>query len=1037
PTGIGKTTFGVAAALFLGGKAYIMLPTSILVSQVEKLARRLGGEGILAYHTSLSEKQRKEVKEKIRHGEFSLLITTSMFLSKNFDLLKGQTFSFIFVDDVDSMLKRAKNVDKVLMLLGFREEEIEEAMKASSTSSFQQPSRRVGLLVVSSATAKPKTRRVRLFRRLLGFEVGMPLGGLRNVEDVVVFPRGSLVEEAVRLVKRFGRGGLLFIPSDLGREKIGEYVSALREAGIEAESYEELNEKLIERFERGEVQVLVGISSAKNPLARGLDLPQSVRYAVFAGVPKNRIPLDFDRLTIPQCLAVIVAVKPFLEAARANRYLWELRRNLTADPSKSKRAEALLAEVRSFLAEALSNPEVVERIQKAPNVWLERKAEGFEIVIADAAGYLQASGRTSRLYAGGVSKGASFLLVDNEKAFNDLRRRLSWFLEEIEFKRFEEVNLESLFEAVDRDRRKIGELKKGKISEEEKKLVRSVMVVVESPNKARTIASFFGRPARRRVGSLTVYEVNAENLVVNIVATGGHIFDLTVDRGFHGVEVDEHVIPVFETIKKCNQCGEQFTGSFCPRCKSQDYLDKMAVVEALREIAKEVDEVILATDPDTEGEKIAYDVASILRCFNEKIRRAEFHEVTRRAFTEALRNPRSLNIQLVEGQTVRRVADRWVGFELSQHLWKVFDNVRLSAGRVQTPVLGWVIERAEEAKRRVGLLKLRGEEVEIKLNIPDLEEAKRLYEEAETFTVEVLGERVETVSPPPPFSTDAMIREASRLLGFDATLTMRLAQELFEAGLITYHRTDSVRVSTAGMTVAQRYMAENGLESLFKARKWSEAGAHECIRPTRPLDAEQVRLMLYSGALRGKLTGKHLRLYDLIFRRFMASQAVEAEVRRKTVKIRVGGFEEDRELTAGLVEEGFYRFLKVKLEDLPEGTFKIVGKELKLAPSKVYYTQGTLIQAMKERGIGRPSTYAITVNRLLEHKYLVERKRYLFPTRLGVKVYAYLSSHFGDLVSEEFTRRLEELMDKVERGEADYNESLLNLYHDLKGRIPG
>ena len=1040
PTGIGKTTFGVAAALFLGGKSYIILPTSILVAQVENLARRLGGEDILAYHADLPSKARSEVKEKIRRGEFKVLITTSAFITKNFPLLEGKRFDFIFVDDVDSLLKRAKNVDKILMLLGFTAEQIQKAMevveKGGTSEEVKFSRKSKGLLVVSSATAKPKTKRVKLFRLLLDFEVGMPLGGLRNVEDVVVYPRGNLLEESLNLIRRFGGGALLFIPSDLGREKVADVVRFLRENGVEAESYEKLDDETIRRFQEGEIQVLVGISSSKNPLARGIDLPQHIRYAVFMGVPKNRIKLDFENLTIPQCIAILIAVKAFLDPKKANQYLLRLSKYRgMVDVSRSEAAQRLLLEVRQFIAESLSNPEIVRKIEESDYAWLDRTDEGFTLVIADAAGYLQASGRTSRLYAGGISKGAAFLLVDNVKAFNDLRRRLTWFLEDVKFSRLEEVDVEELFRAIDGDRERIRNLRAGKVSDEEKKLVRSVMVVVESPNKARTIASFFGRPAKRRVGNLMVYEVNAENYVINIVATGGHIFDLTVGRGFHGVEVNEHVVPIFETIKKCEECGEQFTGEFCPRCKGVKFRDKMEVVESLRELAKEVDEVVIATDPDTEGEKIAYDVASMLKLFNRNVSRAEFHEVTRKAFKEALKVRRQVDIHMVEGQILRRVADRWVGFELSQMLWKVFDNVRLSAGRVQTPVLGWIVERAEEAKRKHGVLRLRSENIEIRLTIPDEAKAKEIFNEAETFTVETVKETVETVNPPPPLSTDAMIREASRLLRFDANTTMQLAQDLFEAGIITYHRTDSIRVSTAGMSVAQRYMAENGMENLFEARKWSEVGAHECIRPTRPIDVEQLRLMVYSGILKGRLTVKHLRLYDLIFRRFMASQSVGAKVRKKTVKIKVKDHEEEKEFLTEILEEGFYKFIPVKVEDLPEGTFKITWKDLKFMPSKPYFTQGTVIELMKERGIGRPSTYAVTISKLLEHKYVVERKQFLFPTSLGVKVYRYLSENFGDLVSEEFTRRLEETMDLVEQGKLDYNENLLNLYQNLRERL--
>jgi reverse gyrase len=1037
PTGVGKTTFGVAAALFLKGKSYIILPTSILVAQVEKLAQRLGGKNILAYYAGLPNKTKSKIKEQIRRGEFKILVTTSAFVSKNFSLLEGKRFNFIFVDDVDSLLKRAKNVDKILMLLGFSAEQIRKAMEVveKGKGEMSSSSEGKGLLVVSSATAKPKTRRVKLFRLLLNFEVGMPLGGLRNVEDIIVYPKNSLLEEAKNLIERFGGGALLFIPSDFGKEKIGETIDGLRKNGIEAESYEKLDEEVIRRFQEGKIHVLVGISSSRNPLARGIDLPQHVRYAIFMGVPKNRIKLDFENLTIPQCIAVLIAIKAFLDPKKANQHLWRLSKYRGVDTSRVESARRLLLEVRRFIAESLSNPEVLKRIEESSYAWLDKTAEGFTLITADAAGYLQASGRTSRLFAGGISKGAAFLLVDNVKALNDLKRKLAWFLEDVRFNDMEDLNVEEVFRVINRDRERIRNLKTGIISDEEKKFVRALMVVVESPNKARTIASFFGRPAKRRIGNLTVYEVNAENYVINIVATGGHIFDLTVGRGLHGVEVNEYVIPVFETIKKCENCGEQFTGENCPKCKSIRFRDKMEIVNSLRELAKEVDEVILATDPDTEGEKIAYDIALMLKAFNKNISRAEFHEVTRKAFREALKTRRQINLHLVEGQILRRVADRWVGFELSQILWKVFGNVRLSAGRVQTPVLGWIIERVEEAKRKHGVVRLRSESVEVKLIIPDEAKAKEVFEKTENFTVKIEKETIEAVNPPPPLSTDTMIREASKILKFDADTTMRLAQDLFEAGIITYHRTDSIRVSTVGMAVAQRYMVENGMENLFEGRKWSEIGTHECIRPTRPLDVEQVRLMIYSGILKGKLTVKHLRLYNLIFRRFMASQTVKARVKKKIIKIQVEGYEEEKEFLTEILEEGFYRFIPVKIKDLSEGTFKVTWKNLKLVPSKLYFTQGTIIELMKERNIGRPSTYAVTISKLLEHRYIIERKQFLFPTGLGVKVYRYLSENFRNLVSEEFTRRLEEDMDLVEQGKTDCNQKLLAQYQNLRERL--
>jgi Reverse gyrase len=258
------------------------------------------------------------------------------------------------------------------------------------------------------------------------------------------------------------------------------------------------------------------------------------------------------------------------------------------------------------------------------------------------------------------------------------------------FKEFSELNIKELKNEIEKERQLIKDIKAGKIYKEQEELIKVILFIVESPNKVKTISSFFGRPSIRNIGGLTVYEVSLGNIYLLITASKGHILELTTDNiGLFGIERKDGVFyPYYNTIKKCLSCGNQFTeykDEKCPYCGSTNVDDSINRIRALQELAMEVDQIIIGTDPDTEGEMIAYSLYLVLYTFNRNIKRAEFHEVTKTAILNALENLIDIDLNLVKSQVVRRIEDRWLGFSLSQIVQKYFSKNWLSAGRVQTP----------------------------------------------------------------------------------------------------------------------------------------------------------------------------------------------------------------------------------------------------------------------------------------------------------------------------------------------------------------
>ncbi len=1142
PTGVGKTTFGLVMAMYYaskGLKSYIMVPTTMLAMLIERkleeYVRRAKEFNIkyLVIHSKIGRRERVLREEMLEDGEkFDILVTTSRYLMKNSAKVLRHKFKFIFVDDVDAVLRGSKVVDIIIRLAGYDDSDIELALKvlklrkglraaeSEDISKIREEilSKRLNnnsVVVISSATGNPRGIRVKLFRELMGFDVGARPEFLRNVYDTFLIPpEGSNLEECVvGIVKRFGGGGLIYVPVDKGVEYAEYLAEVISRNGVRSEALHSKNVKLVNEFIRGEVSVLVGVATYYGVLVRGIDLPEIVRYVVFVGVPRHKVPLRTTGLSPKDVLRLLTiirtVVKDASEKSELDRLTLSLRRKfIRAYPGALIRAKEVLDGVRDAetaleedllrayerLQKYLSNAELIEELKRCDEVSIVEEGGNLYVLIPDVATYIQASGRSSRLFPGGISRGLSVVVVDDLRLLRGLESKARWLVDEFEFRDITKVDLDKLISEVDFDRKLIRSLREGAVSlseisrpAEEISQPRTVLLIVESPNKARTIARFFGKPSLRDYSGLRVYEVSLGKYTLLITASGGHVFDLINNlvgqENVYGVIHSSlnggfKFVPVYASIKRCLKCGYQFTeeASRCPVCGSQSIRDAASVINSMRDAAYEVDEVLIGTDPDTEGEKIGYDVYVLLRPYAESVRRVEFHEVTRKAILQALSNPRNIDLNLVKAQVVRRIEDRWLGFSLSYLLqtdfWKKYcnDNLRLasdprcvegfnrnlSAGRVQTPVLGWIVKRYEDyvnSKRKFLVLNLFG----TRLDIPLTDDLKDVSDdEISKVLVKVLKNQVsiEEVSPPPPYTTDTLLSDIVSMLRIPAPQAMKFLQDLFETGFITYHRTDSTRVSEVGIAIAREYMSATlggEVANYFTPRVWSSEGAHECIRPTRPADAETILKLVSGGILESpvRLSKNHLDIYNLVFNRFMASQSNHAVVRKQRAEVEVSLILNDgRCLKVGdtsVVFEGFvdvifdgftrfYRYFKpsgLVLEghyEVPRDNFKVVVRG-----ATQLLTQASLISMMRREGIGRPSTYAKILETLFKRNYVIESKKrgYLIPTQLGSGVYYYLTKRFGPLVSEERTKELEKKMDMVESGGAEYTDVLNELYSEL------
>ena len=553
----------------------------------------------------------------------------------------------------------------------------------------------------------------------------------------------------------------------------------------------------------------------------------------------------------------------------------------------------------------------------------------------------------------------------------------------------------------------------------------SKLLIVESPTKVKSIKKYLG----------SGYEV---------MASAGHIRDLPKSK--LGVDIEHDFKPQYINMK-----------------------DKTDLIKSLKDAAANSDGVLLATDPDREGEAISWHLAQILALDMNECNRVAFNEITETGVKAGIKEPRKINLDLVDAQQARRVLDRIVGYKLSPFLWKKVKS-GLSAGRVQTVALRLIVEREREiekfnpeeywsidakllASRKSFSAKLYGYSDGKKIDIiPNEEEAGNIVSalEGAEYKVSELKKGIRKKQPAPPFITSTLQQEASRKLGFTGQRTMRIAQQLYEGvdvpgvgttGLITYMRTDSLRISEEARAAANKYIAGRfGANYLpekpryFKTKSGAQ-DAHEAIRPTS--------VTLTPDSVKESLTAEQYKLYKLIWERFIASLMAVCVQNTVNVNITAGdylfkasGYSVKFDGFTVLYEEG-------KDEDsedggaLPEMKEGDILKLKELTPNQHFtqpparYTEPTLIKALDENGIGRPSTYAPIISNILTRDYIEREKKTLKPTGLGMVVSDLMVEYFDKIVDVKFTAGLEEKLDEIGAGERGWVDTIKAFYKDF------
>jgi len=554
------------------------------------------------------------------------------------------------------------------------------------------------------------------------------------------------------------------------------------------------------------------------------------------------------------------------------------------------------------------------------------------------------------------------------------------------------------------------------------------LVIVESPAKAKTIAKYLGK-----------------NYVVE--ASMGHVRDLPKSQ--LGVDVENNYNPKYITIRG-----------------KGDLLDK------LKKEAKKSDQILLATDPDREGEAISWHLAHILKLDEKDKCRIEFHEITKNAVKNAIKSPRRINENLVDAQQARRVLDRLVGYKISPILWSKV-KWGLSAGRVQSVALKMICDREDEINNFIkkeywtifsSLLKKGGNKAfSVKLNsykgekieISDKAQCDGIIGDLKKgeFTVDKIKKTSKNRNPLPPFTTSTLQQDANKKLNFSTKRTMSIAQQLYEGidvkgygtqGLITYMRTDSVRISEEAQKLATDYI-KNGFGSeyvpssprIFRGKKNAQ-DAHEAIRPTN--------IEITPEVVKGSLKDDQFKLYSLIWKRFIASQMASCIMDITSIDIRNQDY--GLKATGSVIKfDGFMKVYEYSMDEdseninipvLDEGeTLKcktIEGKQHFTQPP-ARFSEASLVKTLEENGIGRPSTYAPIISTLLERKYTEREKKTLKPTELGVIVNNIVSEYFKQIVDLEFTANMELKLDNVEEGSENWKHIVEEFYTPLKEAI--
>ncbi len=553
----------------------------------------------------------------------------------------------------------------------------------------------------------------------------------------------------------------------------------------------------------------------------------------------------------------------------------------------------------------------------------------------------------------------------------------------------------------------------------------SKLVIVESPAKAKTIKKYLGAD-------------------FEVVASMGHVRDLPENR--LSVDIKQNFKPKYEVIK-----------------------GKEKLVEELKQAAEQCDEIFLATDPDREGEAISWHLAYLLGLDTEDPNRVTFNEITKTAVTNGVANPRAIDMDLVNAQQARRILDRLVGYKLSPFLSQKIRR-GLSGGRVQSVAVRIVVDRENEIRafvpeeywtldaklipkgaRKAFPASFYGD-VDGKMKVTSKEQADRILAELQDAEYQVLKVKKGTrrKSPAPPFITSTLQQEASRKLGFQARRTMKVAQELYEGvdvagmgavGLITYMRTDSLRISEDAVKEAADYILERwGKKYLpdtprrFKVKANAQDG-HEAIRPTMPhLAPEQVK---------DSLTLDQYKLYKLIWERFIACQmsnclqsTTQADIGAKQYIFKASGYTVTFDGYTVLYEEGkdeeeeAKSALPVLEADMPLKCKELVGNQHFTQPPP-RYTEASLIKALEENGIGRPSTYAATISTITSREYVTRENKTLKPTELGEVITKLMKEHFPKIVNIKFTAQVESELDQVEHGNEEWTQQLHTFYDEF------
>jgi DNA topoisomerase-1 len=571
------------------------------------------------------------------------------------------------------------------------------------------------------------------------------------------------------------------------------------------------------------------------------------------------------------------------------------------------------------------------------------------------------------------------------------------------------------------------------------------LVIVESPAKAKTIEGYLGKDFK-------------------VASSYGHVRDLP--KGDKAIDIQNNFRPTYEVTP-----------------------DKKEVIKQLKSLVKDAETIYLASDDDREGEAISWHLKEVLKLKDENTKRIVFREITKNAINRAIENPRQIDLDLVNAQQARRILDRLVGFELSPVLWKKI-KAGLSAGRVQSVAVRFIVEREREIDKfkSTSAYKITAIfDVEGKMLNAELPKKFDTQEEAEgflkqclqaQFSIKSLEKKPAKKSPSAPFTTSTLQQEASRKLYFSVAQTMAVAQKLYEAGKISYMRTDSVNLSDEAMAGAEREIKSAFGNDFHKARKFATKSegaqeAHEAIRPTN-------FSVLQAGSDRNEQ-----RLYELIWKRAIASQMADAQLEKTNVSIAISNSPQTLSASGEVIK--FEGFLKVYLEStddedeeeengnkglLPPLT---VGQDLNLKEMKARqsftrpparYTEASLVKKLEEMGIGRPSTYAPTISTIQKRNYVVKESREgtprkyvemkisggkfdkaektentgadknkLFPTNIAMVVNDFLVEHFPNVIDYKFTAKVEKEFDEIAQGSQQWEEMIQNFYGGFHSKV--